>query len=213
MRVVGADWAAKQWACVVLDDGVVAEVSAFKDIGAAVSQFSDALAIGVDIPIGLPEAPPRAADEAARKLIGGASVFPTYPRSVYECGTHQEAVALCRAHGWPGISRQSFGLWARIREVDPHADDVHEVHPEVSFWAMNGHRPLGASKHSWNGFFLRRQLLTDAGIHLPDRLDVALPIVDVLDAAAAAWSAHRIAVGEAVLLPESHSSGGPTISY
>ncbi len=213
MRVVGADWAAKQWAYVVLDDGVVVEVAATAEFATMAAKFSGAAAIAVDIPVGLPEVPPRTADEAARSLIGGSTVFPTYPRTIYECATHQEAVAVCRAKGWPGISRQSFGLWARIREVAPHAAEVHEVHPEVSFWAMNGHAHLGASKHTWNGFFLRHQLLTVAGIQLPEHLDVQLPIVDVLDAAAAAWSAHRIALGEAVHLPKGHAPGEPTISY
>jgi len=48
---------------------------------------------------------------------------------------------------------------------------------------------------------LRRRLLKGAGIVLPEKLG-ALPLIDVLDAAAAAWSAARYARGEARSLPE-----------
>lgn len=213
MRVVGADWAAKKWAYVVLDDGIVTDASACVDFAELIARFPDASAIGVDIPIGLPERPQRAADVAARALVGGSTVFPTFPRSVYESGSHDAAVAMCRANGWSGISRQSYGLWELISEVDPHADRVHEVHQEVSFWAMKGGRRLGASKHTWNGFSLRRELLAEHGLVLPERLGVRLPIVDVLDAAAVAWTAQRIASGTAVVLPENYLPGEPTIRY
>jgi predicted RNase H-like nuclease len=76
------------------------------------------------------------------------------------------------------------------------------VHPEVSFAEM-AQRPLDWSKKSWNGSQLRRGLLREQGIDLPDTLpDVgAAGVDDVLDAAAAAWSADRIACGLAVSLP------------
>ncbi|MFI9785911.1 DUF429 domain-containing protein [Kitasatospora sp. NPDC051984] len=51
---------------------------------------------------------------------------------------------------------------------------------------------------------LRRSLLSAVGISLPDELGEADPVLtdDVLDAAAAAWSAQRIATGTAACLPE-----------
>src|SRR5439155_15895295 len=126
---------------------------------------ADAAAIGVDIPIGLAgSGPTRRADGEARQLVSPSTVFPTFPRPAYECATHRAAVELCRARGWPGISVQSYGLWARIREVEPHAGLVHEVHPEVSFWRLNAETRLRASKHTWNGFFERLDLLDRHGI-------------------------------------------------
>lgn len=213
MRVIGADWAAKQWACVVLEDGVVSEVTGRKTFAEVITDFEDADAIGVDIPIGLPaDGPYRRADRDARRTVSASTVFPTYPRIVYEAGSHADAVAMCRAHDWPGISRQSFGLWQRISEVAPYEGRAHEVHPEVSFQQLNG-APLRASKHSWNGFFLRRRLLADHGLHIPDQLTEPLPLIDVLDAAAVAWTAQRIANGEAVTLPADPGLGEPTITY
>ncbi|WP_433894570.1 DUF429 domain-containing protein [Streptomyces sp. CA-111067] len=79
----------------------------------------------------------------------------------------------------------------------------YEMHPEVSFQAMAGGTPLSQSKKSWRGQAVRRALLAAAGIQLGDELGEAdsVPTDDVLDAAAAAWSAHRIAVETAQRLP------------
>jgi predicted RNase H-like nuclease len=104
-----------------------------------------------------------------------------------------------------GLSQQSFALRKKILEVDALVgpnDAVIEVHPEVSFRALAG-GPLGHSKKSWTGTVTRRALLADAGIVVPDDLGPAgqAPMEDVLDAAAAAWSAHRYASGKASSLP------------
>ena len=79
---------------------------------------------------------------------------------------------------------------------------LFEVHPEVSFARLAG-RTLDSSKKSWNGAAQRRALLAGVGIELPNDLGPAgtAPVDDVLDAAVAAWSASRIAAGEAVSLP------------
>lgn len=83
-------------------------------------------------------------------------------------------------------------------------DGVHEVHPEVSFGALADGAPLNYAKETWRGQHLRRSLLAEAGILMPDELGEAdrEPADDVLDAAAAAWSAHRIAQGAAGRIPE-----------
>jgi predicted RNase H-like nuclease len=213
MHVVGVDWAGQGWVCVVLDaSGVLVTTEhAFADV---VARFGDTAAIAVDIPIGLPTGvPSRRADEEAGRLVPRSTVFATYPREVYQRPSHAEAVALCRLRGWPGISRQSYGLWQRMHEVETYADRVHEVHPEISFWKMNGERRLTASKHTWNGLFERRGLLEREGIAFPDSLAENARAVDVLDAGAAAWSARRIARGEHETLPRQAHPVEPVIFY
>lgn len=211
--MVGADWAGRRWVCVVLR-GSETQVTAERSFDAVVKRFAEAAAITVDIPIGLPgSAPWRRAEQEARARVHPSTVFPTYPKEIYECTVHSEAVALCKERSWPGISRQSYGLWRRMAEVEPYAALVAEVHPEVSFWKLNGEARLAASKHTWNGFFERRALLDRAGIHLDDHLPEDAPAVDVLDAAAAAWTARRIAEGEHTTLPTTPMAGEPTIAY
>lgn len=213
MQVVGVDWAGRGWVCVALDGDAVA-VELVRSCADVVGRFRNAAAIAVDIPVGLPaHGPGRRADAEAGRLVRRSTVFATYPREVYEQASHAEAVALCRARGWPGISRQSYGLWKRMSDVEPYADLMHEVHPEVSFWKLNGHRRLAASKHTRTGLFERRALLEGEGIVLPDRLPVGAGTADILDAAAAAWSARRIARGEHETLPADPKPGEPAIAY
>lgn len=122
-----------------------------------------------------------------------------------EAASYQDALRVARNLGAAGISKQSFGLAPKILEVDEivRVDDrVVEVHPEVSFRGMAG-QPLKHSKKSWNGASQRRLLLAQHDIVLPDRLGGAgvAPVDDVLDAAAAAWTADRISRGKAASLP------------
>jgi hypothetical protein len=71
-------------------------------------------------------------------------------------------------------------------------------YPELSFRSMGG-RPLAHPKKTWAGVMMRRRLLESAGVCPPDEPGVAvdMPPDDVADAAVAAWSAHRIALGTA----------------
>ena len=84
---------------------------------------------------------------------------------------------------------------------------LFEVHPELSFAALNAGTPVTAGKKTWNGQMTRRALLAAAGIRLPADLAAAgtVPADDILDAAAAAWTAARIDCGQAISLP--HPAG------
>jgi len=67
---------------------------------------------------------------------------------------------------------------------------------------------LDYSKKSWNGQMERRALLATQGSVLPDQLDESagkVPVDDILDAAAAAWTAWRCVRGWGKALPESDS--------
>jgi predicted RNase H-like nuclease len=173
----------------------------------------DASAIGVDMPIGYPATDRRPADVAARAFLGrrASSVFFTPTRAVLTAVDYAAANALSKRTTTRGISAQSFALRTKILEIESIAAAdarLYEVHPEVSFAALAG-GPLSAGKKSWTGQMERRALLIQAGIVIPD----ALPAVgraapdDVLDAAVAAWSAARIARGEAQSLPDPPEMG------
>lgn len=206
MRVVGADGYPGGWVAVVLDDGAFTAAAHCPTLSDVLGQFPDARVVGVDIPIGLPESGLRQADKDAKDFVGPrrGSVFPTPPRSVLEQPSHAEAAAECRRLGLGGISRQAYALRGKILEADELArgdERVVEVHPEVSFREMAG-EPLRWAKATWNGLMLRRSLLAGVGIRVPDRIDDDhAPAVDLLDAAAAAWSAHHYARGKALPLP------------
>ena len=210
MRVAGADVWKGKWIVVVLADGKFAEAFCEAEFADAVASLDDCVAIGVDMPIGLPPGGERRpADTAARTVVGprSSSVFSTPPLELLMCASAAEANGLARERGWPGISAQAFGLKKQILAVGEVALDVEriwEVHPEVSFSEANDREPLAWSKTSWNGAAQRRRILHAHGITLSDDLGRAgkADVPDVLDAAIAAWSAHRIANGARESLPE-----------
>jgi predicted RNase H-like nuclease len=107
------------------------------------------------------------------------------------------------------LSLQAFHLLPKIREVDaalrgdaPLRARTFEVHPEVSFAAMNGGHPLASPKRRSAGREERLALVRS--LH-PDPLALlpagAVAKDDLLDAFAALWSAKRIAAGVARSLP------------
>ncbi|MGH2747451.1 MAG: DUF429 domain-containing protein [Actinomycetota bacterium] len=206
MRVVGVDGYTKGWVVVVLEDGSLAAARLHKSFVDVLAAHRDAEVIAVDIPIGLPQGKElRAADVAAKKVLasGASRVFAVPPRAILEASTYAAARELATRAWGRGLTAQSFALARKILEVDAHADErIYEVHPEVSFWALKK-GTLSARKKSWNGALERRALLAGAGITLPEHIKGAGDAVfdDLLDAAAAAWSAHRIASGTARSLP------------
>ena len=207
--VIGVDGCARGWVFVRLEDGAFASAALHARFADGVGAAGDAAVIGVDMPIGYPFSParPRAADVAARAMLGrrASSVFAVPPRAVLTAPDWATANDRSRARTGRGLSQQSFAIAGKILEVERVAaldERVHEVHPEVSFQALAGH-PLAASKRQWNGQTERRALLAGVGIRIPDALDEVGTAAadDILDAAVAAWSAGRIAAGEAVSLP------------
>ena len=170
--------------------------------------FADADAYGVDMPIGLPERGRRRADEAARAFVG-----PAAPERLLRAATAGAARAVrgARSGSRPGLSRQAYSLGAKILEVEPLAGReprIVEVHPECSFRQLAG-EAVEHPKTTWAGFRMRVRLLEAAGVVVPELAD--LPILDTVDAAAAAWSALRVARGEAVTLPAAPAPGEPVL--
>lgn len=207
MQTVGVDGCKGGWVAVALDSGRFGGARLCADFGAVLAAYPGAQVIAVDMPIGLVERGFRACDLAARAQLRGraATLFLVPPAAALrDCDDYQSALARCRELTGAGLSKQAFGLRAKILEVDAHARDprVFEVHPELSFLELSGGRALPRKK-SWAGMSARRALLADAGIAVPDELGPAGRAApdDVLDAAAAAWSGLRIAAARARRLP------------
>ena len=214
VRVLGVDGCRTGWVGIVLDGGRVTAVH-----GTTITEVLDKAGsdgglacVAVDIPIGLPDTGRRQADVLARKALGSRwqSIFLTPVRPALLTADFAEAVALNRELAGEGLSRQAFALRTKVLEVDALVRDgarpvVVEVHPELSFAEMAG-GPLAAGKKTWAGAQERRALLARHGIPVPEDLGPAgalAAVDDVLDAAAAAWSAGRCAAGLASSLPAS----------
>ena len=200
--MLGIDACQAGWVGIVLSQGTVSAHLAARigDLVEDASSSGPLSVIAIDIPIGLPDRGRRQADLLIRKAVGPrwASVFMTPVRPSLEAADFATATAASRRLAGEGISRQAFALQAKILQVDNWVRQtrhrVVEVHPEASFAQLAG-APLHSAKSTWAGITRRRQLLTEAGIVLPDDLGTAgekAAVDDVLDAAAAAWTAMRV---------------------
>jgi predicted RNase H-like nuclease len=176
----------------------VAEVLAVPEVGV----------VAIDMPIGLSDDGVRACDVAASELLrptrAASSVFPTPVRAVLATDDYAEARALSRAATSPprAPSAQAFMLVRSIRALDdalgdPPTDRVVEVHPELAFRCGLG--GVTDRKGTARGTVQRLRALR-AVMDVEQALAGAppgVPVIDALDACAAAWSAQRLAAGTA----------------
>lgn len=186
--------------------------------------------IAVDVPIGLPDVAGRGGrkcDTAARSRLGArrSAVFTPPSRAALAEDNFRTACEVNLKHSIPPrkVSKQTFGIFPKIREVDAALDSDDQVrifacHPEVAFWAMNGERPLAIPKKIKNvphgeGLALRRSLLAASGFDVKflasfDMSRLKAGQDDFLDACACAYAAQRIAKGEAVQMPQEPDRDG-----
>ena len=222
MRVLGVDACRDGWVGIAWGGGE----QLWPYVGATVADvLADCVAdgpvavTGVDIPIGLPDSSAREADLAARQAVGPrrSSVFETPVRAALLAPDQHTAGQLNQAATGRKVSIQAFRLRHRILEVDAWLREaaqttdrptVYEVHPEVSFALMAGSgrlSTLDSSKRTWAGVEQRRMLLAREGLFLAGRLGQAgahAGVDDILDAAAVAWTAARLAAGDARSIPD-----------
>lgn len=179
--------------------------------------------IAVDIPIGLPQQTGlggRLCDVEGRRPLGArqSAVFSVPSRATIGAESYGAACeqALLTSDPPRKVSKQTFNLFAKIREVDalmtPALQQrVVECHPERSFVAMTGGASLIEPKKVKSqpyepGLAVRRTLLMAAGYQpelfksgVRQRTDCSAD--DVIDAVAASWTAARIAQGVASRVP------------
>lgn len=223
--VAGIDGCRGGWLAVTVPacDLTLARIELFETFAAALSALPTDTFIAIDIPIGLPErvvGAGRRCDRDVRAVLGPrrSSVFTLPSRSAVFTVDYQSACAVAAATSDPPrkVSKQAFFLFDKVREVDAAMTPdlqrrVVECHPEAAFWVLNDQQPLAEPKKQSGrphapGIELRRGLLTRAGFN-PGLLDACpfktsqATIDDLLDAAANAMAAARIAAGYGIVFP------------
>jgi predicted RNase H-like nuclease len=215
-QCVGVDGARHGWIA-VWEQGQGLGFHVYGDPSALCSAHCDADVIAVDIPIGLSDRGPRAPDMEARRFVGrrrASSIFPAPVRGIIDAATQPEASRRHRDIDGRGFGAQAFGILPKIRIWDELlvGDDlvrsrVYEMHPEVSFAALNGGIGLAEPKKSTEGAAVRITLLNgEFGAEEVQALLADCPrrmaaTDDVLDALVALWTAKRISSGVARTLP------------
>lgn len=221
----GVDGCPAGWVAVTLGPaGPAGPLPVTVTVAPALAALPLAGVTGIDMPLGLLASGWRDADLLARRALGrrGSTVFAIPPRPALEAPSYDAANRACRELTGQGLSVQAYGLRRKIAEAGQYrraraagaapAVRLYEVHPELSFAALAG-APLADSKHTPAGRAARRDLLRQAGLTLPARVAGAAEH-DLLDAAAVAWSARRIAAGQAVILanPAQQADDGTEIA-
>lgn len=181
--------------------------------------------LAIDMPIGLPEhtkGSGREPEQLIRPLLGArqSSVFAIPSRRAVYAADYGEACALALATSDPPrkVSRQGFGIFPKIREVDALlrarpalVSRAYEVHPELAFWALNGRQALSEPKKVKGvphapGLALRRGLLARSGLIPQSLIDAPPPrgaaSDDLLDALAALAVALHLANGKGQSFPD-----------
>jgi predicted RNase H-like nuclease len=152
---------------------------------------------------------------AARRLLVArrSSVFPAPIRPILTATSQANASRIRRLVEGKGVSIQAWAIVPKIVEVDAwlRADDVRreivrEVHPEVSFFFLNGKRPMNTAKQKADGQSERLAVLrTWAGKAVVDAVarqrELGCKADDIADAMVALWTAERIACGTAISIP------------
>lgn len=219
--VVGVDGCRGGWVC--------CEINGDGDVAFSLVERLGAIGAGcalccVDMPIGLAERGVRAADVAAKRVLGrwNARVFLTPARGVFACADYSAANAMSRQLTGKGLSKQMWHIMPKIREVDDALRDeprlrgvVRECHPEICFWGLGG-GVIGENKKTPEGFAARlavlerfvpgtRDLIADAMRMLPRGSAQA---DDVVDALVCAVTAAGVWDGSLRTLPESPERDG-----
>lgn len=167
---VGIDGCPDGWFCVRLGQGALWDVFICA-VGGVSSIERSAKTILIDIPIGLVDSDikERACDKEARRALGpkrGPSVFPVPARDTLNESTYERALEVNRRIVGRGISVQSWAIAPKIKLIDGllRTDanlrrKIHESHPEVCFWALNGAKPMQHKKTTAEGRAERMTLL------------------------------------------------------
>ena len=216
MRLLGVDGCRVGWLAVLRTVGTDPEVKWFRSTEELFAGINDADIVAIDIPIGLSDNGSRLADMEARRLLAptrSSSVFPAPVRAALEASSWEEASDLSAAACGKRLSRQSFEIMWRIREVDGAlrantelSSRVREIHPEVCFYFWNGRRPMAHAKRTPEGLAERRALIESEFGPVLNELWRSVPrgvaaMDDLADAFAALWTANRIASGSALTVP------------
>jgi predicted RNase H-like nuclease len=228
MLVAGVDGCRAGWVAFKVDLTTHATSVEVIDLSAWLRERPPDLGcLAIDIPIGLLNGS-RACDKAARKLLGrprGSSVFPAPCRAALGAQNHTDASSINRQRTTRGLSQQAWGITPKIKQVDDAIRSdcqrwAFEVHPEVSFWALNQHRPIAHKKKAQAQEGIAERIALLRGVFPQIESHLANPPVrvgadDLLDAAVASWTALRWNRGEAecVCSPERDDKGIETTIY
>ena len=225
--IIGIDGCKSGWFSVWENQSGNIVSSIFTNLNDLNNFFKDEnhLVIGIDMPVILSDEIPREADQLARKLLSkkASSVFTAPTPEMLEQPNYEKASLVSKRLFGKSMSLQSWYLFPKIKDVQTmiHHEKMnfYEIHPELSFRAMNNEKVILESKKTFEGFNIRNSLLTTHFKYFNfDEIRMQYPKKDVmdddiLDALAVLWSAKRIQSNEASFLPQAPKKPNMQIAY
>jgi predicted RNase H-like nuclease len=225
--IIGIDGCKSGWFSIWENQDKSIHSSVFSNLNELKNFFKNEsqLIVGIDMPVVLSEVIPRQADQLARKLLSkkASSVFTAPTPEMLDQPNYEKASLVSKKLFGKSMSLQSWYLFPKIKDVQTmiHHEDmqIYEIHPELSFRAMNNEQVILESKKSHEGFAIRNSLLT---MHFKNfifeeiRRQYARKDVmdnDILDALAVLWSAKRIQSNQASFLPQAPEKPNMQIVY
>jgi predicted RNase H-like nuclease len=164
-------------------------------------------AAAIFAPIGFsdePEGPYRACDSEAREIIGWprlVAVKPNPSRAALRAPTREAAKEI-----EPWLTNDDFRRWKWIREAETEFQPFHQrnwfaAHPELSFYVLNGDRPVTSSPYQQDGVLERMSLIRSKLPGVEEAVTRTPPAgaaqIHLLQAAGLLWTARR-AAGRAI---------------
>ena len=225
--IIGIDGCKSGWFSIWENQDKSIHSSVFSNLNELKNFFKNEsqLILGIDMPVVLSEVIPRQADQLARKLLSkkASSVFTAPTPEMLDQPNYEKASLVSKRLFGKSMSLQSWYLFPKIKDVQTmiHHEDmqIYEIHPELSFRAMNNEQVILESKKTQEGFALRNALLS---MHFKNfifediRNQYARKDVmdnDILDALAVLWSAKRIQSNQASYLPQAPEKPNMQIVY
>lgn len=164
-------------------------------------------AAAIYAPVGFedePNGPYRPCDREAREMVGWprlAAIKPIPSRAALRARTREEAKEL-----EPWLTNEDFRRWKWIREAEQEFQPFHQrnwfaAHPDLSFYVLNGDRPLTSSPYQQDGVYERINLIKQKLPGVEEAVTATPPAgaaqIHLLQAAGLLWTARR-AAGRAV---------------
>ena len=162
--------------------------------------------VGIDIPLQIHDKGFRKADSEARALLKSraSSIFSAPAKKTLLAKTYKDACEVNFSVCGKKISKQTWFLFKKIKEArllfgkKENYLKLYEVHPELSFMAMNNMKVLEYGKKTIEGFNFRYRLLKQV-FPLFDFREIRAKFKkkdvaddDILDAVAVLWSTQKI---------------------
>lgn len=168
-KCVGIDGCKGGWVAVSITDKGF-KVDIIGDINEVFLIHDDCDSVIVDMPIGLPQSTDDVRpDGSVRTILKGkaSSIFSTPCRQAVYADTYFEANETNRQVLEKGLSKQSFAICGKIKEVDEFLRDnpqyknrLLESHPELCFAMLNSGKPILDNKNQPEGLRIRIELLS-----------------------------------------------------